>query len=76
MIDHVILCDPGDAPVPDVESDCPDRDQHTPMPTGYVAAGVWAGQMLARGAVQRRCPTCGLWAVWTAPMRPMPEEGR
>lgn len=46
---------------------CPDRDKHTDDPTepdGYVAWHVWAAWMAKRSR-QRKCPTCGLWAIWT-----------
>lgn len=52
--------------------DCPDADQHTPHPSGFLEHAEWANMMLNRGAKQRRCPTCGFCAVWTPPRRPMP----
>lgn len=59
---------------PDTDSDCPARDKHTPVPDGYVDRAEWAGRMIARGALQCRCSTCGLYAIWTSPIRPMPDE--
>lgn len=37
--------------------------KHTPMPAGYLARALWMEQK-ARTHSQRRCPECGLWAVW------------
>jgi hypothetical protein len=42
---------------------CPNVDLHTPSPAGYVAAGVWAEEMLLTHT-QEKCPGCGLWVVW------------
>lgn len=68
----ILLCGGDFRCHPDDESDCSDQDQHTPVPDGYVDRSEWAKQMLARGAAQRRCPTCGLYAIWTQPSRPLP----
>lgn len=46
---------------------CPDRDRHTVDPTepsGYVAWHEWAAWMTRKGSRQRKCRTCGLWAIW------------
>lgn len=47
----------------DAGSDCPNRANHTRMPSGY---GSWhdRAEELARTHVQRRCAGCGLWAIW------------
>jgi len=37
--------------------------QHTPCPTGYGARAEWAEKMMKTHR-QRRCPFCGLWAIW------------
>lgn len=44
------------------ESDCPAN--HTPHPEGYIQHAAWAERML-KTHKQSRCPTCGLWAIWT-----------
>ena len=68
MTGPIFIC--GGGPVtPDVTSACPDRDRHTPAPTGYVDQAEWAARMYARGFQQRRCPGCGLWKVWVAQRR-------
>jgi len=67
----VIICGGDFTCHPDTESDCLDRDKHTPMPIGYVDRADWAAAMIARGASQRRCPTCGLYAMWSPPRRPL-----
>lgn len=38
---------------------------HTPAPPGYLAWHEWAERMSATHE-QRRCPGCGLFAVWVA----------
>ena len=68
----IVMCG-GGRPVPDTTSDCPDRDQHTPTPAGYVDHAEWAARMIARRATQKRCPSCGLYAIWRPPMKPMPD---
>ena len=53
---------------------CPNIDRHTPSPAGYVDRLTWMGRMHSAGAIQTRCPDCGLWAIWTSPVRgPMVE---
>ena len=42
---------------------CPNLDQHTPHPTGYLAYGEWADRALLTHD-QHRCDACGLWAIW------------
>jgi hypothetical protein len=42
---------------------CPNADQHTDQPRAYVAASLWAEEML-RTHHQLRCPGCDLWAIW------------
>lgn len=69
----VYLCGGDFTLRPDTESDCPDRDKHSPMPTGYVDRSEWAATMLTHGAAQRKCPTCSLYAIWTEPARPLPK---
>lgn len=45
-------------------SDCPRAaEKHTPRPESYLAWFDWA-QQKARTHRQRKCPTCGFWAVW------------
>lgn len=43
--------------------DCPNADQHTPCPDGYLAWHTWA-KAKSRTHRQRRCPECGLWKIW------------
>lgn len=46
---------------------CPDRNTHTVDPTepsGYVAWHEWAAWMHRHGSRQRKCPGCGLFAIW------------
>lgn len=42
---------------------CPDREQHTPCPSGYLAWHEWAEEM-SKTHKQKRCATCKLFAVW------------
>ncbi len=43
--------------------DCPDIEQHTACPTGYLQWHDWAEKM-SRTHRSTRCPTCGFYAVW------------
>lgn len=45
-------------------SDCPDVANHTPVPDGYVEYADWADEH-RETHVQRQCPTCGFWSIWT-----------
>lgn len=45
------------------EPPCSNVDQHTPHPERQFAHEAWAEQML-RTHKQKRCPSCGLWAIW------------
>lgn len=51
-------------------SDCPNAAEHTPQPAGYLAWHYWAGRMYRAGHRQRRCPGCGLLAIWVGPGLP------
>jgi hypothetical protein len=51
------------APSPDPAANCPERANHTPHPSGYLAHAEWAERMLTTHE-QRQCAVCGLWAVW------------
>lgn len=42
--------------------------RHTPCPQGYLAWHTWA-ERKAKTHRQKRCPDCGLWAIWV-PKRP------
>lgn len=44
---------------------CPQRRKHTKAPTSYLGWHDWAARMTAAGRRQKRCPGCGLWAIWT-----------
>lgn len=43
--------------------ECPQSALHTPHPTSYLAHAAWADEMLKTHR-QKRCPGCGLWAIW------------
>ena len=42
---------------------CPQADQHTPAPTGYLGWWEWADEM-SETHVERKCPGCGRWLIW------------
>ena len=44
--------------------------KHTPQPTGYVEWHMWA-EKKQRTHEQRRCPGCGLWAIWVKRKEPV-----
>lgn len=43
--------------------DCPAVETHTACPSGYVAWHEWAERM-SKTHRQKRCPVCGLLAIW------------
>lgn len=42
---------------------CPDREKHTPCPSGYLEWHAWA-EKKAKTHEQETCPTCGLYSIW------------
>ncbi len=58
-----ICLDDGPFTVPG--PDCPNADQHTPQPSGYIAASSWADEMM-KSHDQQRCAGCGRWLVWVS----------
>jgi hypothetical protein len=42
---------------------CPNADQHTPSPVGYLQWHAWAEEK-ARTHSQMRCDGCGRYAIW------------
>lgn len=42
---------------------CPHLEDHTPSPEGYIAWHSWAATMASTHR-QRKCPDCGLYAIW------------
>jgi hypothetical protein len=45
------------------ELPCPEADQHTPAPEGYLAFDEWAERM-SKTHRQVQCPGCGRWQIW------------
>ncbi len=54
--------------------DCPKARTHTPCPKGYLQWHDWAATK-ARTHRQRKCPTCGFYAVWVPKVKPHPFDG-
>lgn len=48
--------------------------RHTKQPTGYLDWHAWAEEM-AKTHEQSKCPTCGLWAIWTKRTAVTPRSG-
>ncbi len=42
---------------------CPNIEDHTYCPDGYIAWHSWAEEM-GKTHKQRKCPGCGLYAIW------------
>jgi hypothetical protein len=57
-----MLCSEIEKTHPD--PDCPNADQHTPHPAGYIQHSDWAESMLTTHR-QQRCEGCGNWNIWT-----------
>jgi hypothetical protein len=53
---------------------CPDREQHTAEPNGYVAWQRWVKAM-AKTHEHARCPTCGFRCIWVPKKKPTPPSG-
>lgn len=51
------------------DSDCPNKDEHTPCPDGYVERSEWFAKM-GKTHKQTKCPDCGRFAIW------IPKKGR
>lgn len=61
----------------ELKDKCPNAAKHTPCPDGYMEWQEWAHRMHSGGAKQGLCPGCGLYAIWTAPRKPVPvDRGR
>lgn len=45
------------------KGECANRHLHTPCPDGYLAWHAWADKM-GKTHKTRKCPTCGMWAIW------------
>lgn len=56
-------------------SDTKQKCQHTPQPEGYMQWHAWADAMMKAGWRQRRCPQCGLWAIWYGGRKEVPLTG-
>jgi hypothetical protein len=53
--------------------ECPDRkSRHAPAPQGYIERYDWMKEMM-KTHDQKRCPTCGFYAVWV-PKKAVAEE--
>ena len=46
-----------------LEQQCPEAENHTPCPEGYVARSDWA-QAMMKAHRQIKCPGCGLYKIW------------
>lgn len=42
---------------------CPNIEDHTPAPEGYIQWHAWA-EMMGRNHKQRKCDGCGKYAIW------------
>lgn len=74
----IYLCGYDDGSRVTPNPDCPNADQHTPEPPGYVEWHEWAKKM-AKTHKQRRCSGCDRWSIWVPVRTPLrvavdPEE--
>lgn len=46
-----------------IERLCPNFEDHTVSPEGYIQWHAWAGAM-AKTHKQRKCAGCGLYTIW------------
>jgi hypothetical protein len=54
------------------DQDCPNYENHEPMPTGNVEFDEWS-RRLNKTKKNSKCPDCGLYNIWT--LRPASSEG-
>ena len=52
---------------------CPNFEDHTPTPSGYVEWHLWAEKM-GKTHKQRRCPGCGRYSIWEPKHDHRPKE--
>jgi hypothetical protein len=45
------------------EPTCPNAQEHTPCPEGYIQWDSWAARM-SKTHKQTLCPGCGRWRIW------------
>ena len=45
------------------QRNCPDRENHTVSPDGYVAFFDWCKEM-SKTHKQRKCKSCGFFVIW------------
>lgn len=45
------------------ETLCPNFEDHTPQPEGYISWHAWANEM-AKTHKQRKCQWCGRYSIW------------
>lgn len=45
------------------DAGCPNFEDHTPCPDGYLGWHEWAEKM-GKTHKQRKCSGCGLYAIW------------
>lgn len=58
----------GNQRVPAPKLVCQHDDVKLGMPDGYLDRAEWALEMLKTHR-QKRCPACGLWAIWVPKKR-------
>jgi hypothetical protein len=60
--DRIFVC--GDTGIFEKKGqDCPNYENHEPMPTGYVEFSVW-GEKMNKTHKNVKCSGCGLYQIW------------
>ena len=54
-------------------NDCEHVEDHTACPDGYIQWHHWAADM-SKTHDQRKCPSCGLFAIWEPKALATPKE--
>lgn len=52
---------------------CPNFEDHTPRPEGYIQWQAWA-EAMSKTHKQRRCSGCGRYAIWDPKREHTPKE--
>jgi hypothetical protein len=68
--DAIFLCGGDFRERVEPDNTCPNRDEHTYGPAGYVDWFAWASKLGNSCHAQKKCPGCGRYLIW----KPKPKK--